>query len=97
MSTHNAQLAGKPENEMLKYHDIDEDGKMTPVENPPEVGLSTAERVVIRKVLEREIQSYCKSAERNADNHAFDAAAHDHAIRQGISHALFVLAQECGV
>jgi len=47
MSTHNAQLAGKPENEMLKYHDIDEDGKMTPVENPPEVGLSTAERVVI--------------------------------------------------
>lgn len=58
---------------------------------------SPLERKVIRQILEGEIISHCKSAERHAAINAFDAAAKDDAIRQGISHALFVLAVKCGV
>jgi hypothetical protein len=53
--------------------------------------------VVIRQILEREIQSYYRSVERSAKTEAYNAAASDDLIRRGISHALFVLSQECGV
>lgn len=53
--------------------------------------------IVIRQILEREIQSYYRSIERSAKNEAYNAAASDDLIRRGISHALFVLSQECGV
>lgn len=53
--------------------------------------------VVIRQILEREIQSYCRSVERSAKNEEYNAAASDDLVRRGISHSLFVLSQECGV
>jgi len=67
-----------------------------------EVSLNTEatghnERIVIRQVLEKEIRSYSRSVERNAKNEAYSAAASDDLIRRGISHALFVLNQKCGV
>ena len=55
------------------------------------------ERRVIRQILEREIKSQERSSERNAANNALDAAYQDDLMRRGLSHALFVLAVECGV
>jgi hypothetical protein len=55
------------------------------------------ERRVIRQILEREIKSQTRSSERNAANNALEAAYHDDLMRRGLSHALFVLATECGV
>ena len=63
----------------------------------PASAQSALERKVIRQILEDEIRSHCKSAERHATINSFDAAAREDAIRQGISHSLFVLAVKCGV
>lgn len=58
---------------------------------------SSLDPIVIRQVLEREIKSYCRSVERLSKRGALTTAGNDELIRQGISHALFVLTQECGV
>ena len=58
---------------------------------------SELKRDVIRKILEREIISHCKAAEREARNKNFTAAAKIDAMREGLSWALFVLANECSV
>lgn len=55
------------------------------------------EKRIVRQILEREIDSYAKAAKRHAEDGAFDAASMDNMIRQGISHALFVLGVECDV
>jgi hypothetical protein len=55
------------------------------------------ERSVVRQILEREIKSQARSSERNAANNALEAAYQDDLMRRGLSHALFVLAIECGV
>ena len=53
--------------------------------------------MVIRKILEREIASKQKSVDRLLLTEALDAAAREDAVREGLSWALFVLTQECGV
>ena len=58
---------------------------------------SALDRKVIRQILEREIKSQARSSERNAANNALEAAYQDDLMRRGLSHALFVLANECGV
>ena len=58
---------------------------------------SPLDRKVIRQILEREIKAQARSSERNASNNALEAAYQDCLMRRGLSHALFVLATECGV
>ena len=53
--------------------------------------------ILIRQILEREINSKKKLVERLVRDNALDAAARNNAVREGISWALFVLATECGI
>lgn len=53
--------------------------------------------VVIRQILEAEINSKIKSVDRLVKAASLDAAAREDAVREGVSWALFVLAQRLGV
>ncbi len=53
--------------------------------------------VVIRQILEAEIDSKIKAVDRFVKNENLDAAAHENAVREGVSWALFVLAHRLGV
>jgi hypothetical protein len=51
----------------------------------------------IRKVLVVEITSKLKSVERLYEDGAFDAAAREDAVKEGLHWALFVLSVKCGI
>lgn len=51
----------------------------------------------IRNTLEEEIKSYCKSVELLAKHGKYDEAAKRAHMREGLSWALFVLAQKHGI
>ena len=55
------------------------------------------ERGVIRQLLEDEAESLYRSSERHRLNEAMSAAAHDNAVREGVTRALFLLNLKLGV
>ena len=52
---------------------------------------------VIRQLLEDEAESLYRSSERHRLNEAMSAAAHDNAVREGVTRALFLLNLKLGV